>query len=291
MIANSIVKQSGSIPSTEGLPICYDLYIPSVSVPETFNVILFIHGFKGFKDWGPFPDACEDLARAGFAVVAFNMSHSGLGASGTDTTRPDLFRSMTLSQDVRDIGSVIAAIRSGDITTDRIVMNPEKIGLVGHSRGGHNAIVATAEFPEVKCLVSWSAVADFMEYWNAQMVKDWEEKGFTEVVNSRTGEVLRLGREGYDDLQEHAARITALRRVREVRVPSLFIVGKKDESVPVGHSERLYMACPSDVKEIRLIPGAGHTFDASHPFALSDYPTRFAEVLEFTEDWFVENLR
>lgn len=291
MITNSIVKQSGAIPSTEGLPIRYDLYIPSVSEPEMFNVILFIHGFKGFKDWGPFPDACEDLARAGFAVVAFNLSHSGMGESEEVTERPDLFASMTLSQDVRDIGSVIAALREGEITTDRIIMNPEKIGLVGHSRGGHNAIVATAEFPEVTCMVSWSAVADFNEFWGEGMVRDWQEKGYTEVVNSRTGEVLRLGREGYDDLQAHGDRVTALRRVREVRVPALFIAGKKDESVPVGHSERLYMACPSDVKEIRLIPGAGHTFDASHPFELSDYPTRFAEVLEFTEDWFVENLR
>ena len=25
-------------------------------------VILFVNGFKGFKDWGAFPAACEELA-------------------------------------------------------------------------------------------------------------------------------------------------------------------------------------------------------------------------------------
>jgi uncharacterized protein len=42
-------------------------------------VILFVHGFKGFKDWGAFPDACEEFARVGFAVVAFNLSLNGVG--------------------------------------------------------------------------------------------------------------------------------------------------------------------------------------------------------------------
>ena len=57
---------SGHILTEEDLPIKYDLYSPISGTRKDFPVVIFLHGFKGFKDWGPFPDACEDMARHGF---------------------------------------------------------------------------------------------------------------------------------------------------------------------------------------------------------------------------------
>src|SRR5207248_10516072 len=45
-------------------------------------VVVVCHGLKGFKDWGFFPYVVERLARAGFAVVSFNFSGSGVGEVG-----------------------------------------------------------------------------------------------------------------------------------------------------------------------------------------------------------------
>ncbi len=70
----NISISSGQTPSSEGLPIRWDLYTPISGTSREFPVIIFLHGFKGFKDWGPFPDACEDLARSGFGVLAMNFS-------------------------------------------------------------------------------------------------------------------------------------------------------------------------------------------------------------------------
>ncbi|HCI69547.1 MAG TPA: alpha/beta hydrolase, partial [Balneola sp.] len=53
---------SGHILTEEDLPIKYDLYSPISGTRKDFPVVIFLHGFKGFKDWGPFPDACEDMA-------------------------------------------------------------------------------------------------------------------------------------------------------------------------------------------------------------------------------------
>ena len=125
MSYTSVIKQSGSIPSTDQNEIQYDLYYPSVSVPETFPILLFLHGLKGFKDWGPIPDACEDLSRAGFAVLAFNASHSGVTSPSGEIDREDLFKTMTISQDIADVGSVIKALKEGDITTNRIILDAE----------------------------------------------------------------------------------------------------------------------------------------------------------------------
>lgn len=287
---SSVIKQSGEISSTEALPILYDLYVPAVSEPETLPVLLFLHGFKGSKDWGPFPDACEELCRTGFAVVAFNFSHSGMGLDVDKVEFPDRFRTMTVSQDVADVKRVIQALREVEIRSEKVDFDTSRIGLVGHSRGGHTAIIATGECPEVQCLVTWGAVADFMDYWSPQMVQDWAEKGETLVQNIRTGQTLPLGREGYDDLLDNSRKMSARHRVREIYVPVLFIAGKKDESVPCKHTETLYLDCPSDTKELRLIANTGHTFGAQHPFQDQDFPEPFAEALNFTEDWVLEHL-
>lgn len=291
MSYTSVIKQSGSIPSTDHQSIFYDLYYPSVSVPETFPILLFLHGLKGFKDWGPFPDACEDLSRAGYAVLAFNASHSGVSEFATDIDREDLFRTMTISQDIADVGSIIKALKEGEITTSKVILDAEKIGIIGHSRGGHHAIVASAEFPEIQVLVSWAAVADFVEFWTPEMIADWEKGKDVKIENVRTGKMLAMSADGYQDLLARPKRLTALSRVKELHIPSLFIAGKQDESVPISHTERLFRACPSDKKELRLIPDTGHTFGAVHPFTESDYPPHFSELVEFTESWFLEHLR
>ena len=62
MAFDNISVSSGIIDSTEGNPIRWDLYTPISGTRRIHPVILFIHGFKGFKDWGAFPDACEELA-------------------------------------------------------------------------------------------------------------------------------------------------------------------------------------------------------------------------------------
>lgn len=290
MSITNIYKTSDAILSTNELPVRYDLYVPGNSSRELLPVLIFVHGFKGFKDWGPFPDACEDLARQGFVVVAMNFSLNGVGENPTEFDRLDLFETQTLSQDLDDIGRVIEAVKNREIESQRVGLHTDYIGIIGHSRGGHTAVAAAAEYPEIQCLVTWSAVADYNDRWSEQMISDWKKKGYTEIENSRTGQMMKVGKVVYEDAIKNADRLMAIKRVSELHLPSLFIAGREDESVPWKDSERLYRTCPSDVKELRLIADTGHTFDASHPFEDDDYPDKFSEVLELTEGWFLDNL-
>jgi uncharacterized protein len=291
MVYSSISKIKGQISSTENLPIRYDLLIPSTTTGTILPVLLFVHGFKGFKDWGAFPDAYEEFARAGFAVVAFNLSLNGVVESMTEFDEPELFRRQTLSQDLADVGSVIEAIKTKEIANDKVVLNTDKIGIIGHSRGGHTAIVAAAEYSEIQCLVTWSAVADYNSRWSKEMIDDWNKKGFTEIKNSRTGQVLPVDKVVYDDAIQNADRLMALRRVQELYIPSMFIAGKKDESVPYKDSEKLFRKSPADDKEVRLIDNAGHTFETSHPFNEEDFPPEFEQVIDLTEGWFLDYIK
>lgn len=291
MKSNSVNKQSGSVKSTENLPIYYDLYSPSVTPSTVVPVVLFIHGFKGFKDWGGFPDACEELARAGFAVVAFNFSLNGVGENMLEFDQLDLFERETLSQDLEDVGTVIEAIKQKEIASEKILLDSDRIGMIGHSRGGHTAVAAAAEYSEVMCLVTWSAVANYNARWSDQMKSDWKTKGYTEILNSRTRQTMRIGKVVYDDAIENADRLMAINRVRELHIPCMFIAGKNDEAVPYSDSEKLYRACPADDKEVRIIENAGHTFNLSHPFDDEKFPEAFEEVLDRTEGWLIESLK
>lgn len=288
---DNISISSGSIPSTEGLPIKWDLYSPISGTNRDFPVIIFLHGFKGFKDWGAFPDACEDLARSGFGVVAMNFSLNGIGDKRTEFDRPDLFERQTFTQDLNDIESVIKAIQNGEISDKHSHLNTDVIGLIGHSRGGHVAVAAAAEFEAVQCLVTWSAVANYLEFWTDEMKKDWESKGFTEVVNSRTKQVMKLDKLVYEDAVKNEGRVIARKRVEDVRVPALFIHARDDESVPYTNSEELHIHCAAREKELRFVAKTGHTYGVAHPFEEMEFPKPFAELLDWTIGWFREHLR
>ncbi len=288
---SSISKISGKIPSTENLPIHYDLLVPVAPAGTILPVILFLHGFKGFKDWGAFPDAYEEFARAGFAVVAFNMSLNGVGESMLNFDEPELFRRQTFTQDLADTGSIIAALKDKTISSDKVILDTDRIGIIGHSRGGHNAVVAAAEFSEIHCLVTWSAVADYNARWSDAIKKDWANKGYTEIKNSRTGEILPLDKIAYDDGMGNAEKLIAIKRIQDIYIPSMFIAGKEDEAVPSLDTETLYRKCPADEKELRLIENAGHTFQVAHPFEDEDFPPEFEEVIDLTEGWFLDHLK
>ena len=64
-----------SIQDTSKRPIVTDLvYDSSIKLGP---LIIFCHGYKGFKDWGAWPLLSEALAASGFVVIKFNFSHNG----------------------------------------------------------------------------------------------------------------------------------------------------------------------------------------------------------------------
>jgi len=291
MIYSSVKKESRSVQSNDDLPIYYDLYSPVTTKTWAFPIILFAHGFKGFKDWGAFPDACEDIARQGFCVIAFNFSKNGIGKNMSEFDELDLFRKQTLSSDLNDVGTIIDSLKKGTIKSEEVTMNTDTIGMIGHSRGGHTAIAAAAEFPGIQSLVTWSAVSDYNKRWSDKMIEDWNSKGHTIIMNGRTGQEMPVDKIVYDDALENADRLMAIHRVKELHIPILLAAGKKDESVSPNESKKLFRSCPSDDKELLLIEDTGHTFGTSHPFEDAEFPEPFENLLESTETWFIEHLK
>lgn len=281
---NSIKKESGKIETPEGLPIYYDLYLPTHTM-GTLPLVLFLHGFKGFKDWGTFPDACYEIARAGCAVLAFNFSMNGTQGHSDTFDRLDLFEKETFTQDLEDVRTVIEAVQKQEIKTSSAMLDSDSVAIIGHSRGGHTAIAAAAEIPEINTLITWSAVADYGKHISDEMKKDWAKKGYTEILNSRTGQKMKIDKIVYNDLIENADRLIASKRVQSLTMPCCFIHGAQDKTVPMNNAQLLFQLCRSSEKERILINGADHTYGSSHPWEKEYLPEAFEEVIEKSMEW------
>ncbi len=223
--------------------------------------VVVTHGFKGFKDWGMFPPFCERLAKAGFAAVSYNLSGSGVDDGGL-FSRPERFRRNTISAEVADLGTVLAALDGGALGVAR----PASIGLVGHSRGGGISILAAGRSPRVGALVTWSAIAS-VRRWTEEQVASWRREGALPVTNTRTGETLWLATDVLDDVERNAEGALDIGgTASSLTCPWLLLHGTADETVDCVEARLLAGAAPTTA---RLVPveGAGHTFGAVHPFA------------------------
>ncbi len=253
--------------------------------PGPRPAVVVCHGFKGFMEWGFFPHLGTLLAERGFVAVRFNLSGSGMRPGGDRVDDPEAFRANTHSREVEDLLAILEATGT-EIAPGRV--DPARIGLFGHSRGGGDALLASACEPwrdRVRALVTWAAVADFDRYSPEQKAA-WRRDGELPVVNARTGQQLALGLGLLEDLESHRAGLDLAAAATHRRAPWLIVHGGRDESVPAAEGERLAgIAAQSAVPaELLRIPEADHTFGSRHPFA---GPSPWLiQALNATQSWF-----
>src|SRR6187402_3181476 len=63
------------LPRQLGRPILTDIFFEEGGGPKP--VLIYAHGFNGFKDWGNFDLLAQQFAAAGFVLIKFNFSHNG----------------------------------------------------------------------------------------------------------------------------------------------------------------------------------------------------------------------
>ena len=249
-------------------------------------VVVFCHGFKGFAEWGFFPPLAALLAERGLAVVRFNTSGSGMRLGEDRATDLEGFRRHTLSGELADILAVLDALPR--LVSGRL--DPDRVALFGHSRGGALALLAAAS-PQwrdrLRALVTWSAIAGFDRLTDAEK-RRWRERGEHVVVNLRTGQRLPMGVGLLDDLESHRERLDPLAAAAALRAPWLIVHGDADPTVPIAEGERLAFAAASPARFLR-VAGADHGFGAVHPFAGPN--PRLVEAMNATQAWLLRYLR
>jgi len=247
--------------SDEGLPIRGDLFSPD-NLPAP--VVVCIHGFKGFKDWGFWPEVASRLRGAGYGVVRSNFSHSGIGADLETFSEVGLFESGTYTREMEDLREILSRLTERRLPGSED-LDVSRVGLLAHSRGSVSAlaVAASGEFP-VRSVVLWNPVSSVL-WWDEETRRRWREASLWETVNSRTGQVFRMKTALLDDAEQNRERLHPAVNAGRLRVPLLAVVAAQDETVPVAAGRRLASAA-GQFGSVHEIPATGHTFGAAHPF-------------------------
>jgi dipeptidyl aminopeptidase/acylaminoacyl peptidase len=274
-----------TLPSPFGVPLDGLLDLPDPGrFPGPRPAVVVCHGFKGFMEWGFFPYLATLLAERGFASVRFNVSGSGMRPGEDRVADPEAFRADTHSRELAEVLAVLQAVRDGAAPFSGGRIDPARIGLFGHSRGGANALLASTQSP-VRALVTWAAIAGFDRY-TAEQKEAWRRDGELPVVNARTGQQLALGLGLLEYIETHRAELDVLAAASRRTAPWLIVHGEDDESVPADEARRLAEASAGSTSgpaELLLIPGANHTFGARHPFAGPN--PGLIQALNATQGW------
>ncbi len=248
------------------------------------KTIIFIHGFKGFKDWGFVPYLGEYFAKNGYFVITFNFSHNGIGENEFEFTELDKFAKNTYSREIRELNEIIDAVNDGYF---RLAKNL-KIGLIGHSRGGAIAILSASQRRDLFAVATWAAISKFDRYSERQK-SDWRKKGFFEALNTRTNQLMRLNVSLLDDMENNSAgSLNIENALRKLNCPLLIAHGDQDLAVPIEEAEQLYNWADKSKTEFLKLFGTGHTFGIEHPFAGSN--EKFENLLSRTLKFFNLNM-
>ena len=245
-------------------------------------VVIFVHGFKGFKDWGHFPMVGEELVKAGFAFVSFNFTHDGTTIeSPSDFDDLEAFSENNYNKELFDTEQIIQGISNGSLFAE-IDLNRTQILLLGHSRGGGVSVVKTAENKLVSGLVTWASIGDMTR--TRSDLKEWEKNGVTYVPNGRTNQQMPLKYQFVEDCITQKERYDLEIAGTKIDVPSLFIHGSKDNVVPVSDAENLATWC--NYGKSLIIENGNHTFGGKHPFAENELPEHTKAALSATIEHF-----
>ncbi len=245
--------------------------------------LIFIHGFKGFKDWGFFPYAAEYLAMKGFFVLTFNFSHNGIGKNPVKFTELDKFAKNTYSREVSESNEMIDAYLHEYFC---IPHNP-KIGLLGHSRGGAISLLTASERNEVKSVALWASLSKLDRYSERQK-EEWRKNGFMEVLNQRTNQLMRMNASFLDDMVVNSEKLNLEKAIRGLNRPLFIAHGEQDLAVPISEGLEIYNWSNKGITEFYKIEATGHTFDIRHPFESSN--NKFDALLEKTSNFFMKTL-
>lgn len=246
-------------------------------------LVIFCHGYKGFKDWGPWALVAEVLAKENMFVVKFNFSHNGTSLSQpNEFSDLEAFSNNTYSKELEDLNDVITHFKNG-VHKNRL--DPENICLIGHSRGGGIVLINASQRNDISKIITWASVSDYRKRFNegSEIFIKWKSEGVKYIENKRTGQLLPHKFNFYKDFIKNKNHLDIQKAIKSLKQPVLLIHGDKDDAVNMEESQLLNKLNSSS--QLKIIVDANHVFNAKHPWDNFNLPESLNIVVKYTAEF------
>ena len=253
-------------------PILIDLFFEENNTNKP--IIIFCHGYKGFKDWGAWNLMAKTVTNAGFCFIKFNFSHNG-GTIEQPIDFPDLeaFGNNNYTKELNDLQSVIDWI-----FTRPNIGNLNNISLIGHSRGGGIVSIKAEEDSRINKVINLASICDFGKRTaTVGDLEQWKKDGVKYVLNGRTKQQMPHYYQFYTDYIKNENRLSIKRALSNLKIPHLIIHGNVDTSISVEEANNLHSWNPNS--QLEIIDGANHVFGAHHPWTDDGLPEHLEIVI------------
>lgn len=246
----------------------YDVFIsPNKNAP----VLLFAHGYKGYKDWGCWNLMGNYFLDQGLSFVKFNFSHNG-GTVDNSIDFPDLeaFGHNDFGKELKDFKTMY------QLTQEKFPDAP--IYIVGHSRGGGIAQLFTASLdPQPQGLILLASVADFAPRFVGD-IEGWKEQGVTYIENARTKQQMPHFYAFYEDWLANKDQYDIPKINTKITCKTLIIHGENDDTVLTAEAHQIHQNIAHS--ELVILPETDHVFNACQPWKQDEMPKQSLAVVE-----------
>jgi uncharacterized protein len=250
-------------------------------------LIIYAHGFNGFKDWANFDSIAKQFADAGFVFVKFNFSHNG-----TTVQQPENFADLeafgnnNYTKQLFDLGCVIDWCLGEENELLKTQVDRNRLYLLGHSMGGGIVLLKAAEDLRVKKVTTWASIHECKTPWGswpAERIESWRQSGVEYYANSRTNQQMPLYFQLYEDYQQNEDRLNIRRAIAQLQIPVLLCHGTRDEAVTIDKAHQL-QSCQPAAKLFTV--DSDHVFGRKHPASSDELPEAMQEVVNETIQFF-----
>ena len=129
-------------------------------------------------------------------------------------------------------------------------VDKDRIGITGWSYGGYMTMWAVTQTHRFRAAISGAGLANFQSYYGENDIDEWM--------------IPYFGASVYDDPAIYA-RSSPITFIKNVKTPTLLLVGERDGECPAPQSREFWHALKTLGVETQLViyPGEGHSFLAS----------------------------
>ena len=266
------------ISGADNKPIALDIFYAAGA--EKKPVVIYAHGFNGFKDWANFDIIARRFAEKGFVFVKFNFSHNGTApATPEEFTDLEAFGNNNYSKQLLDLNNVIDWVCDPGKENQNII-DVNNICLIGHSMGGGISILHAAGDKRIKKLITWAGISECKTPWGSwpsKKMQEWKETGVQYYLNGRTKQQMPLYYQLYEDYEQDKDKLNIEKAIKSLHIPILVCHGTLDTAVPIEKANDLIKWQPAAAL---FTVESDHVFGRTHPWVGEELPPAMEAVAE-----------